>query len=138
MGVRERGGIMLYPVHSALRERWLGPMRQALGATDVERWWGEGSALSLDGAFSLALAEVAPHLSSFGRSDAVAPLVAGLTSREVEVLRLVAHGHSNKEIARELVLSPRTVERHISNLYGKIDARGKADATAYAIYHGLV
>ena len=66
------------------------------------------------------------------------PQVAGLTSREVEVLRLLAKGQSNKEIAAELVLSVRTVERHITNLYGKIDARGKADATAYAFTHGLL
>ena len=66
------------------------------------------------------------------------PDVGGLTDREAEVLRLVAKGQSNKEIAAELVLSVRTVERHITNLYGKIDARGKADATAYAIHHGLV
>src|SRR5262249_24412282 len=52
--------------------------------------------------------------------------------RELEVLRLVAAGHSNREIADELVLSVRTVERHINNLYAKIGARGKADATAYA------
>ncbi|MGI9148612.1 MAG: response regulator transcription factor [Chloroflexota bacterium] len=68
----------------------------------------------------------------------VAPLVGELTSREVEVLRLVANGQSNKEIAAELVLSVRTVERHITNLYAKIDARGKADATAYAFKHGLL
>ncbi len=64
-------------------------------------------------------------------------LPGGLTAREVEVLRLIAAGRSNREIADELVLSVRTVERHITNLYGKIDARGKADATAYALGHGL-
>ena len=73
-----------------------------------------------------------------GREKEASPHVAGLTSREAEVLRLLAQGQSNKEIAAELVLSVRTVERHITNLYGKIDARGKADATAYAIHHGLV
>jgi predicted ATPase len=61
----------------------------------------------------------------------------GLTQREVEVLRLIAGGRSNHGIAEELVLSERTVERHITNLYGKIDARGRADATAYALRHGL-
>jgi DNA-binding CsgD family transcriptional regulator/tetratricopeptide (TPR) repeat protein len=62
----------------------------------------------------------------------------GLTEREIEVLRLIAAGKSNREIAEALVLSVRTVERHVTNLYGKIDARGRADATAYALTHGLV
>ncbi len=60
-----------------------------------------------------------------------------LTEREVEVLRLIAAGKSNREIADELVLSLRTVERHITNIYGKIGAHGKADATRYALEHGL-
>jgi class 3 adenylate cyclase/DNA-binding CsgD family transcriptional regulator len=60
-----------------------------------------------------------------------------LTAREVEVLRLIAAGRTNLEISRELVLSMRTVARHITNIYGKIGARGKADATAYAIRHHL-
>jgi DNA-binding NarL/FixJ family response regulator len=55
----------------------------------------------------------------------------------VEVLRLIAGGRTNREIAAELTLSPRTVGRHITNLYGKIGARGKADATAYALHHEL-
>lgn len=62
----------------------------------------------------------------------------GLTHREVEVLRLIASGRSNREIANELVLSVRTVERHITNLYGKISARGKADATAFALRRGVL
>ena len=49
----------------------------------------------------------------------------------------MASGWSNHEIAEVLVLSVRTVERHINNLYAKIGARGKADATAYAFRHGL-
>jgi DNA-binding CsgD family transcriptional regulator len=63
---------------------------------------------------------------------------AGLSEREVEVLRLIATGRSNQEIADTLVLSVRTVERHITNIYAKIDARGKADATTFALRHGLV
>jgi DNA-binding NarL/FixJ family response regulator len=62
---------------------------------------------------------------------------AGLTPRELEVLRLIAAGQSNKQIAAELHLSIRTVERHITNLYTKIHARGKADATAWALRHQL-
>jgi DNA-binding NarL/FixJ family response regulator len=56
----------------------------------------------------------------------------GLSPRELEVLRLIAAGKSNREIAEDLFLSPRTVERHIANIYLKIDVHTKAEATAYA------
>jgi pimeloyl-ACP methyl ester carboxylesterase len=73
--------------------------------------------------------------------DAYAPSLArplaGLTHRETEVLGLIAAGNSNQQIADALVLSLRTVERHITNLYAKIGAHGKADATAYALRHGF-
>jgi DNA-binding CsgD family transcriptional regulator/pimeloyl-ACP methyl ester carboxylesterase len=61
----------------------------------------------------------------------------GLSPRELEVLRLVAAGESNSQIARRLGLSTHTVERHVANLYRKIGARGRADATAYALRRGL-
>jgi DNA-binding NarL/FixJ family response regulator len=55
----------------------------------------------------------------------------------VEVLRLIAMGMSNREIAITLSVSVRTVNRHIENLYRKIGAHGRADATAYAFRHRL-
>jgi DNA-binding NarL/FixJ family response regulator len=55
-----------------------------------------------------------------------------LTQRELEVLRAVAAGRSNKEIARELFLSVHTVERHVANVYRKIGAHNRAEAAAYA------
>jgi pimeloyl-ACP methyl ester carboxylesterase/DNA-binding CsgD family transcriptional regulator len=61
----------------------------------------------------------------------------GLSRRETEVLRLVATGESNAQIARRLGLSVHTIERHTANLYRKIGARGRADATAYALRNGL-
>jgi DNA-binding NarL/FixJ family response regulator len=59
-----------------------------------------------------------------------------LTPRELEVLRLIAAGESNGHAVR-LGRSINTVERHVANLYRKIDARGRADATAFAIRNGL-
>jgi DNA-binding NarL/FixJ family response regulator len=61
-----------------------------------------------------------------------------LTRREVEVLHLLAGGASNQEIAATLVISVHTVERHLANIYAKIGARRRADATRYALRHGLV
>jgi len=65
------------------------------------------------------------------------PESARLSPREAEVLRLIARGRSNLQIAEDLVLSVRTVERHITNLYTKIGAHGKADATAFALRNNL-
>ena len=63
---------------------------------------------------------------------------AGLTGRELEILSLLARGFSNREMADQLVLSPRTIERHLENLYRKTGARNRAEATAYAYTRGLV
>jgi DNA-binding CsgD family transcriptional regulator len=62
---------------------------------------------------------------------------APLTPRETEILRLIAAGQTSKEISRTLSLSIRTVGRHITNIYEKIGARSRADATAYAVRHRI-
>lgn len=62
----------------------------------------------------------------------------GVTEREVEVLRLVASGGSNKDIAALLFLSERTVTRHLSNIFTKAGVSSRSAATAYAFEHGLV
>lgn len=75
----------------------------------------------------------APHLA---HSDYQLDL--RLTRRELEVLRLVAEGRTDREVADTLVLSPRTVNRHLSNIFVKLDVPGRAAAVAYAIRQGLV
>jgi len=62
----------------------------------------------------------------------------GLTAREVEVLRLVAAGKTNRAIATELVLSEKTVARHVSNIFTKLDLSSRAAATAYAYKNQLI
>ena len=63
---------------------------------------------------------------------------AGLTPREVEVLRLLARGLSNKEIAARLVISPKTAGNHIEHIYAKIGASSRATASLFAMQHGLL
>jgi HD-GYP domain-containing protein (c-di-GMP phosphodiesterase class II) len=63
---------------------------------------------------------------------------AGLTAREVEVLRLLAQGLSNREIAARLVIAPKTVGNHIEHIYAKIDASSRATASLFAMQHGLL
>jgi DNA-binding CsgD family transcriptional regulator len=61
----------------------------------------------------------------------------GLTAREVEVLRLVASGKTNRDIAVELVISEHTVARHLQNIFAKLDVSSRSAATAFAFEHGL-
>ena len=62
----------------------------------------------------------------------------GLTRRELEVLRLVASGKSNREIAAALVISEHTVARHVQNIFAKLDVPSRTAAGAFAFEHGLV
>ena len=82
----------------------------------------------------------APDLA---RMDALvdAPAAAsadGLTAREVEVLRLVAAGKTNRAVATDLVISEKTVARHLSNIFDKLGVSSRAAATAYAYEHDLI
>jgi DNA-binding NarL/FixJ family response regulator len=63
---------------------------------------------------------------------------AGLTAREVEVLGLLARGHTNRQIAQHLVVTAKTVSNHVEHLYLKIGARSRAAATLYATQQGLM
>jgi pimeloyl-ACP methyl ester carboxylesterase/DNA-binding CsgD family transcriptional regulator len=93
-----------------------------------------GNASELAAALKTFLSEMGPGSSAPAPTSETVAAVK-LSPRETEVLHLIAAGRSNQQIADELVLSLRTVERHITNLYGKIGAHGKADATAYALRH---
>jgi DNA-binding CsgD family transcriptional regulator len=77
------------------------------------------------------------RVETLGR--ALAPTAAGgLTPREIQVLRLVAAGRTNRQIAGDLCISERTVERHLSNIFNKLDLPSRAAATAYAYEHQLL
>lgn len=91
---------------------------------------------------SMISAEVASTL--FGRLRAAkpqptsgAPSISTLSAREIEVLRLIANGKPNEDIAAQLVISPFTVRNHISNLLRKLQLENRTQAAAYAIRHGL-
>jgi DNA-binding CsgD family transcriptional regulator len=86
---------------------------------------------------TLGAAPELARVESLVRSPAP-PDTHGLTARELQVLRLVAGGATNKAIAAELVLSERTVDRHVSNIFMKLRVNTRAAATAFAYEHGLV
>ncbi len=64
--------------------------------------------------------------------------LAGLTAREVEVLRLAARGLTDTQVAEQLVISPRTVNFHLTSIYSKLGVSSRAAATRYALEHYLV
>ncbi len=72
------------------------------------------------------------------RHGATPPLPAGMTAREVEVLALVARGQTNRAVAEALVLSEKTIARHLSNIFVKLDVSTRTEAAAFAFEHGLV
>lgn len=81
----------------------------------------------------------ATDLERLDRPVAVQPTSSfGLTAREIEVLRLVATGRTNRSIAEQLFLSEKTIDRHVSNIFSKLDVPTRAAATAFAYQHKLV
>ena len=113
--------------------------RRALGLACLEVGDVDGAELALSSSLAVferlgATAEAARTAGLLGAR----PPAAGLTRREVEVLRLVAAGKSNRKIAAELYLSVKTVARHLSNIFCKIDVTSRAAATAFAYEHGLI
>jgi DNA-binding CsgD family transcriptional regulator len=79
-----------------------------------------------------------PDLRALDRAVGVASRPAGLSEREVEVLRLLAEGLTNRGIAERLVISERTVDRHVSNIFSKLDVTSRAAATAAAYERGVI
>jgi HD-GYP domain-containing protein (c-di-GMP phosphodiesterase class II) len=105
-------------------------MESARAAGELQ---AEASAGRLDGDAVNAVLRAAGH-----RAPARREWPAGLTAREVEVLGLLACGHSNKEVAKRLVVTPKTVSNHVEHIYSKLGVTSRATATLFAIQHGLV
>ena len=103
----------------------------------------DGASLELEAARDvLRRLDARPDLERIARlegaDDARARPAGPLTAREVEVIRLVASGKTNRAIAAELVISEKTVARHLANIFTKLDLPSRSAATAYAYEHGLV
>jgi DNA-binding NarL/FixJ family response regulator len=112
---------------------WRPGLSPAEAAAEVR---GELSSGRLDRRAVEAVLSAAGQPSASGRAARSWP--AGLTDREVDVLRLLAKGHANKHVARSLHVSEATVKTHIINLYGKIGVNTRSGATLFALEHDLI
>ena len=110
----------------------LDSLRTRMSATRYESAIARGQQMSIDEAVRIALSV------GDGHPDEAEGPPGGLTPREVEVLKLVAAGRSNREVAAELYVGVRTVERHIANIYNKITVHNRTEAARFAFAHGLV
>jgi DNA-binding NarL/FixJ family response regulator len=122
------------PYESARTRELIGLACRGLGDEDSARLELEAARETfarLGAATDLARIEGVPSAESATASHE-------LTKRELEVLRLLSTGETNKQIAADLVLSVRTVDRHVSNIYAKLGVSSRAAAASYAYEHGLV
>jgi DNA-binding CsgD family transcriptional regulator len=125
--------------HDMLTDRLLGEMAIALGDRKAaRRYLDAAERVAHEEGLPGELARTLEVTAGLTEPRARQPWPAGLTSREVEGLGLVAGGLSNRQIADALTVSEKTVENHLTNVYGKIGAENRAAATAFAVRHGLV
>ena len=138
-----RGPLFPTLVDPAAQDREIAALRALVGAETFAAYWAEGETMTLDEAieFALAAEAPAPSLGEYGPVTSLltaATYPAGLTAREVEVLRLLAQGLTYAQIAEQLVISGRTVNGHATAIYSKLGVASRAAATRYAIDHHLV
>jgi DNA-binding CsgD family transcriptional regulator len=133
--LRENAG--LPPLPGARAERYLAPARR-LGDAAVARLWARGLARSSEDAVALALAEERPEgdgpalsVAETYQAAAAPPDPDSLTGRERQVAALIAAGHSNKDIAAELSVSPATAARHVASILAKLGFRSRAQIAAW-------
>jgi predicted ATPase/DNA-binding CsgD family transcriptional regulator len=126
-------GVHTYVPDRSLQQSQVAAARAQLEEAEWTAAWAEGRAMTSERALEYALEQEATP-------EPAAPQAypAGLSVREAEVLRLVATGLTNAGVAKELVLSARTVDWHVSSIYRKLGIHSRAEATRYASEHALL
>ena len=141
--LRDGMGTPIPPAYRADYERSVTSARTQLGEQAFPATWAEGRGMTLDQVLGK---QGKAALSTPASTEELAiPITKpsptypdGLTAREVEVLRFIAKGLTDAQIAEQLVISPRTVNTHLTSIYGKIQVSSRSSATRYAIEHRFV
>jgi non-specific serine/threonine protein kinase len=135
--LHERLGTKPNPAEDKERMRARASARAHVTELDFASAWANGRLMSIDDAVNLSSSIVVPDLKMMGTSH-LTRTHGSLTHRELEVLRLIAAGRSNKEIAATLFISVPTVKRHVTTILSKLDLPSRSAATAYAHTHALL
>jgi predicted ATPase/DNA-binding CsgD family transcriptional regulator len=141
--LREGIGEPMPPVHRSPYEQMVAIARTQLGKQAFETAWAEGRAMSPDHILAEHERAMQSPQNAIVQPNAVSPLTphpspVELRQREKEVLRLVAHGLTNVQIAEQMVISHRTVNWYLTQIYRKLGVSSRSAATRYAIEHHFV
>jgi DNA-binding CsgD family transcriptional regulator len=141
-GLREAIGAPIPPVERANYERAIAVAHAKLGERTFSAAWAEGRALTVEQALTAKGPATLPQPippEPAPPSTAVPPSSSpeGLTAREMEVLRLVAQGLTNAQIAEQLIVSPHTVHAHVRSIHSKLGVTSRSAVTRYAFEHHL-
>lgn len=115
---------------------YLKAARTALGEEVFTAIWAEGRALTLEQTIALAMS--VPVVAAPSPTVPTKTRPFGLTAREIEVLRLVATGLTDAQVAEKLVISPLTASKHLRSIYSKLHLSSRSAATRFAIEHNLL
>jgi predicted ATPase/DNA-binding CsgD family transcriptional regulator len=132
--LRDAFGVPIPLAQRADYERSLSAARVHLGERAFAAAWAQGRSMTPEQALAAKRQKPTPTPTTTASPQ---NYPAGLTAREMEVLRLVAGGLTDVQVAEKLVLSPRTVHAHISSIYSKLGVTSRSAATRYAIEHHL-
>jgi DNA-binding NarL/FixJ family response regulator len=142
--VREAIGSPMPPVHRAAYEHALAQAQRRMNEQTFRRAWEEGGSMTPEQALATRPAEGSPSVQATPPSPTAASFKhparhpEGLTPRELEVLRLLAGGLTNHQIAERLVVSLPTVKTHVAAIFNKLGVNSRSAATRYAVEHHLV
>jgi DNA-binding NarL/FixJ family response regulator len=132
-------GAPLPPVERATYEERVAAARNSIGKRIFSAYWAQGRTMTPEQALATQ-GNVAVPSTDAGSVPASNSSTnpAGLTAREVEVLRLVARGLTDAQVAAQLIISPRTVTSHLSSIYNKLGVTSRSAATRFAVEHQLL
>jgi DNA-binding CsgD family transcriptional regulator len=136
----EAVGVVFDPVDRDQNERDVRAVRAQLGETAFAAAWTAGRALPLETALAEAFAagDTSPDAATLLAEPARAAVAHGLTERELEVLRLVVAGQTDREIAETLFIGHRTAQTHVANILAKLGVSSRTAAATAAIAAGIV
>ncbi len=143
MRLRTETGVSLPQNEREVQDKVVAELRRAVGGADFERSWTAAQARSVESVLEQAAKASESLIDAAAAKQPVveskpAANTAGLTRREIDVLRLVVDGLSDREIGEALFISPRTAMTHVANILGKLGLESRTAAAAFALRNGLL